>query len=137
MDPLLYGVTFRGVTVATGLEQGNQTSFTSVHLPNLSSLEAWHPGLGLGPIVTWVPLMVEHTVNSHTKSKRHWKRLYENTERCISSKNHRKNAAYSHDRRKGTVKTRRIAYAARIHVKTQPCRKPGKKALEKHCIFCN
>ena len=38
---------------------------------------------------------------------------------------------------KGTVKTRRIAYAARIHVKTQPFCKPGKKALEKHNIFCN
>ena len=36
----------------------------------------------------------------------------------VQHDNHRKNIAYSHDRRKGTVKTRSIAYAARILVKT-------------------
>ena len=60
---------------------------------------------------------------------------------CISSKNHCKNIAYSHDRRKGTVKTRGIAYAARIHVKTQPCHKPGKRrwkstALSATIVHC-
>ena len=92
-------------------------------------------------------------------SRKGSKRPYENTERCISSKNPCKDTAYSYYRwkrhcentghcasvAKRIVKTKpirttgekalwkhaEIAYAARIHVKTQPCRKPGKKVLGK------
>ena len=65
-------------------------------------------------------------VNSHTKSKRHCKRLYkrlykkalkrlyENTERCISSKNPCKTQPIRTTGEKGSMKTQSVALVARI-----------------------
>ena len=78
-----------------------------------------------------------HDINKKLKQRNQGKSsLCESTVR-IRVNSYAKLKRQSKRHRKGTVKTRRIAYAARIHVKTQPFCKPGKKALEKHNIFCN
>ena len=53
-----------------------------------------------------------------------WKRLYENTEHCISRKNPCENTAYSHDGWKRLYENTTMSQARQ-------------KALEKHSIVCN